>query len=140
MQRPRTRGATGVVATPRHLAAEMLGPLIAPGSHFLELLVAVDAWSFVSLQLPDAVWRVIYAPSASSREVVLVEQSRPELLWPVDIILGAGGNVVLSGRWRAFALGHRLRVSDHLVFRFKLGTLEASVRIFAAAGVRHTYP
>jgi hypothetical protein len=31
------------------LAAEMLGPLIAPGSHFLELLVAVDAWSFVSL-------------------------------------------------------------------------------------------
>jgi hypothetical protein len=33
----------------------MLGPLIAPGSHFLELLVAVDAWSFVSLRLPDIV-------------------------------------------------------------------------------------
>jgi hypothetical protein len=34
---------TGVVATPRYLAAEMLGPLIAPGSHFLELFVAIDA-------------------------------------------------------------------------------------------------
>jgi hypothetical protein len=71
---------------------------------------------------------------------VLVEQSRPELLWPVDIILGAGGNVVLSGRWRAFALGHRLRVGDHLIFRFKLGTLEASVWIFATAGLCRTYP
>jgi hypothetical protein len=69
-----------------------------------------------------------------------VEQSRPELLWPIDIILGAGGNAVLSGRWRAFALGHRLRISDHLVFRFKLGTLVASVQIFAAVGVRRTYP
>jgi hypothetical protein len=58
----------------------------------------------------------------------------------VDIILGVGGNAVLSGRWRAFALGHRLRVGDHLVFRFKLGTLEASVRIFATAGIRRTYP
>jgi hypothetical protein len=35
--------ATGVVATPRPLAAEMLGPLITPGSRFLELLVIVDA-------------------------------------------------------------------------------------------------
>jgi hypothetical protein len=69
-----------------------------------------------------------------------VEQSRPELLWPVDIILGAGDNAVLSGCWRAFALGHRLRVGAHLIFRFKLGTLEASVRIFAAGGVRRTYP
>jgi hypothetical protein len=72
--------ATGVVATPRRLAAEMLGPLVAPGSHFLELLVAIDAWSFVSLRLPDAVRRVIYVPGASSGEVALVEQSRPELL------------------------------------------------------------
>jgi hypothetical protein len=71
---------------------------------------------------------------------VLVEQSRPELLWPVDIFLRAGGNAILSGRWRAFALGHRLRVGDHLVFPFKLGMLEASVWIFAAVGVRHTYP
>jgi hypothetical protein len=118
----------------------MLGPLVAPGSHFLELLIVVDAWSFFSLRLPDAVRRVIYALGASSGEVALVEKSRPELLWPVDIILGAGGNAVLSGRWRAFALGHRLRVGDHLVFRFKLGTVEASVRIFAAAGVRRTYP
>jgi hypothetical protein len=118
----------------------MLGPLVAPGSRFLDLLVVVDAWSFDSLRFPDAVRRVIYAPGASSGEVALVEQSRPEFLWPVDIILGAGGNAVLSGRWRAFALGHRLRVGDHLVFRFKLGTLEASVRIFAAAGVRRIYP
>jgi hypothetical protein len=71
---------------------------------------------------------------------VLVEQSRPELLSPINIILGAGGNVVLSGRWRAFALGHRLCVGDHLVFHFKLGTLEALVRIFAAAGIRRSYP
>jgi hypothetical protein len=33
----------------------MLGPLIALGSHFLELLIIVDAWSFDSLWLPDAV-------------------------------------------------------------------------------------
>jgi hypothetical protein len=118
----------------------MLGPLIAPGSRFLELLVVVDLWSFDSLRLPDAVRRVIYAPDASSGEVALSEQSRPDLFWPVDIILGAGGNAVLSGRWRAFVLGHHLRVGDHLIFRFKLGTLEASVRIFATAGVRRTYP
>jgi hypothetical protein len=96
----------------------MLGPLIAPGSRFLELLVVVEAWSFISPRLPDAVQRVIYAPGFSTGEVALVEQSMPELLWPIDIILGASGNVVLSGRWRAFALGHRLRVGDHLVFRF----------------------
>jgi hypothetical protein len=57
----------------------------------------------------------------------------------VDILLGADGNAVLSGRWRAFALGHRLRAGDHLVFCFKLGTLEASVLIFAAVGIRCTY-
>jgi hypothetical protein len=118
----------------------MLGPLITPGSQFLELLVVVEAWSFISLRPPDAVRRVIYAPGFSTGEVVLVELSRPELLWPVDIILGVGSNVVLSGRWRAFALGHHLRVGDHLVFCFKLGTLEASVRIFAATGVHRTFP
>jgi hypothetical protein len=79
----------------------MLGPLVAPGSQFLELLVVIDVLSFDSLRLPDAVRRVIYAPSTSSGEVVLVEQSRPELLWPVAILLGAGGNAILSGRWRA---------------------------------------
>jgi hypothetical protein len=129
-----------VVATPLRLAVEMLGPLIASGSRFLALLVVIEAWSFISLRLPDAVRRVIYAPGFSTREVVLVEQSRPELPWPIDIILGAGGNAVLSGRLRAFALGHRLSISDHLIFRFKLGTLEASVRIFAATGVRRTFP
>jgi hypothetical protein len=118
----------------------MLGPLVAPGSRFLELLVVIDAWSFDSLRLPDAVRRVIYAPGASSGEVALVEQSRPELLCPVDIILGAGGNAFFSGRWRAFALGHRLCIGNHLIFRFKLGTLEASMRIFVAASVRRTYP
>jgi hypothetical protein len=58
----------------------------------------------------------------------------------VDILLGDGGNAVLSGRWRAFTLGHRLCIGDHLVFRFKLGMLEAMVRIFTAGGVRRTYP
>jgi hypothetical protein len=70
---------------------------------------------------------------------MLVEQSRPELLWPVDIILRAGGNAVFSGCWRAFPLDYRLHAGDHLIFCFKLGTLEASVRIFAATGVRRTY-
>jgi hypothetical protein len=83
---------------------------------------------------------VVYAPSAASGEIALGEQSRPDLFWSVDILLGAGGNAVLSGRWRAFALGHRLHVGDHLVFRFKLGALEATVRIFTASGVRRTYP
>jgi hypothetical protein len=92
----------------------MLGPLIALRSRFLELLIVVEAWSFTTLQLPDAIWRAIYAPGLSVGEVVLVEQSRPELIWLIDIILGAGGNTILSGRWRAFALGHHLRVGDHL--------------------------
>jgi hypothetical protein len=83
---------------------------------------------------------VIYALGASSGKVALVEQSRPELLWPVDIILGAGGNTVFSGRWRAYALGHHLRIGDQLVFCFKVGMLEASVQIFAAASVHRTYP
>jgi hypothetical protein len=113
--------ANEVVATPRCRAAELLGPLIAPGSHFLEFLVVFDVLSFDSLRLPNAVRRVIYAPGASSGEVTLVEQSKPDRLWPVDILLGADGNAVLTGRWRAFALGHRLHVGDHLVFRFKLG-------------------
>jgi hypothetical protein len=106
----------------------------------LELLIVFDVLSFDSLRLPNAVQRVICAPGAFSGEVALVEQSRPDLLWPVDILLGADGNAVLSGCWRAFALGHRLRVGDHLVFRFTLGMLEASVQIFTAAGVRRTYP
>jgi hypothetical protein len=118
----------------------MLGPLVALGSHFLELLVIVDAPGFNSLWLPDAVRRVIYAPSTAVGEIALGEQSRPDLFWPVDILLGDGGNAVLSGRWRAFALGHRLRVGDHLIFRFKLGMLEATVRIFTAGGVHRTYP
>jgi hypothetical protein len=58
----------------------------------------------------------------------------------VDILLRAGGNAILSGRWRAFAIGHRLLVGDHLIFCFKLGALEASVRIFTAGGIRRTYP
>jgi hypothetical protein len=117
----------------------MLGALTGPGSRFLELLVVVDTPGFNSLRLPDAVRRVIYAPGAAAGEIAQGEQSRPDLLWPVDILLGVGVNTVLSGRWRAFALGHRLRVSDHLILRFKLGMLEASVQIFTAGGVRRTY-
>jgi hypothetical protein len=121
------------------LAATLLGPLIAPGSRFLELLVVVDAPGFNSLRLPDAVRRVVYAPGTVAGEIALGEQSRPDLFWPMDILLGDSGIVILSGRWRAFALGHRLHVGDHLVFRFKLGTLEALVQIFNAGGVRRTY-
>jgi hypothetical protein len=106
----------------------------------LELLVVVDPQSFNALCLPDAVRRVVYAPGAAAGEIALGEQSRPDLVWPVDILLGAGGNAVLSGRWRAFAVGHRLCISDHLVFHFKLGALEASVRIFTAVDVCRTYP
>jgi hypothetical protein len=73
-------------------------------------------------------------------EVALVEQIRPELVWLVDVIFSTGGGAVLFGRWRAFALGDRLLVGDRLVFRFKLGMLEASVRVFSANGVRYTYP
>jgi hypothetical protein len=69
-----------------------------------------------------------------------VEQNRPKLIWHVDIILGVGGSTVLSGRWRAFALSHHLHVGDNLVFRFRLGLLEASVQVFDASGVRRTYP
>jgi hypothetical protein len=118
----------------------MLGPLISLGSRFLELLVVVDAPGFNSLRLPDAVRRAVHAHGPATGKIALGEQSRPDLFWPVDILFGVGGNTVLSGRWRAFALGHRLCVGDHLVFRFKLGTLEATVRIFTAGGVRRTYP
>jgi hypothetical protein len=90
--------------------------------------------------LPDAIRRAISALGLSVGEFVLVEQSRPELIWPVDIILSVGGNAVLSGRRRAFVLGHHLHVGDHLVFRFKLGALEASVQVFPANGVLRTYP
>jgi hypothetical protein len=46
-----------VVVTPRRLAVEMLGHLIALGSRFLELLVIVEAGSFTTLRLPDAIQR-----------------------------------------------------------------------------------
>jgi hypothetical protein len=128
-----------MVATPRRLAAA-LGPLIAPGSHFLELLVVVKYWSFTTLRLPDVVRRAISAPGLSVGEVVLVEQSRPELIWLVDIIHGVGSNAVLSGRWRALTIGHRLHGGDRLVFRFNMGMLEASLQIFTATGVCHTFP
>jgi hypothetical protein len=129
-----------VVATLRHLAAALLGPLIAPGSRFLELLIVVDASGFNSLRLPDAFRRAVHAHDPVAGEIALGEQSRPDLFWPVDILFGANGNVVLSGHWRPFALGYRLLVGDRLVFRFKLGTLEATVRIFTADGVHRTYP
>jgi hypothetical protein len=76
----------------------MLGPLIAPASRFLELLIVVDPQSFNALRLPDTVQRVVYAPGAATGEIALGEQSRPDLVWPVDILLGVGGNAVLSGR------------------------------------------
>jgi hypothetical protein len=106
----------------------------------LELIVVIQDWSFTTLHLPEAIRRVLSALGLSVDEITLVEQSRPELIWPVDIILGVGGSAVLSGRWRAFVLSHHLLVGDHLVFRFKLGALEASVQVFDANGFRRTYP
>jgi hypothetical protein len=104
----------------------MLGPLIGPGSRFLELLVIVDAPGFSSLRLPNAVQRVVYAPGAAAGEIALAYGHPPR-----------GGRQCHPLRPLE---GHRLRVGDHLVFRFKLGALEASVRIFTAGGVRRTYP
>jgi hypothetical protein len=57
----------------------MLGPLIGPGSHFLELLVTINALGFNSLRLRDVVRRVVYAPGAATGEIALGEQSRPDL-------------------------------------------------------------
>jgi hypothetical protein len=122
------------------VAAALLGPLIAPGSCFLELLVVVDPQGFNSLRLPNAIRRAIHAHGPAAGEIALGEQSRPDHFWPVDILFGANSNAVLSGRWRPFALGCRLRIGNRLVFCFKLGTLEATVRIFTADGVRRTYP
>jgi hypothetical protein len=113
--------AIGLVATPCCLSAVALGSL-----------VVVQACSFTTLCLPEAIQRVLSALGLSVGKVMLVEQSRPELTWPVDVIL--------SGRWRAFALSHHLLVGDHLVFRFKLGALEAMVRVVDADSVRRTYP
>jgi hypothetical protein len=118
----------------------LLGPLITPRSRFLELLVVVDPQGFNSLRLPDAIRRAIHAHGPAAGEIALGEQSRLDLFWPVDILFGANGNAVLSGRWRPFALGCRLRIGDRLIFRFKLGTLEATVWIFTADGVHRTYP
>jgi hypothetical protein len=80
------------------LAAALLGPLIALGSRFLELLVVVHAAGFNSLQLPDIVWMAVHAHGPAARKIALGEQSRPDLFWPVDILFRAGGNAVLSGR------------------------------------------
>jgi hypothetical protein len=100
-----------------------LGPLIALVSHFLELLVNVHAWSLTTLRLPEAIRSVLSTPGPAVGEVALVEQSRLELVWSVDIIFRTGGGAILSGRWMAFALSYRLLIGDCLLFRFKLGML-----------------
>jgi hypothetical protein len=104
----------------------------------LELLIVVQDGTFITLWLPDAIRRVISAPGFGVGEVTLVEESRPELIWPADIILSV--NAVLSRHWRDFTLDHHLHINDRLVFRFKLGVLEASVRVFTANVIRRTYP
>jgi hypothetical protein len=118
----------------------MLGPLIALGSRFLELLVVVNASGFNSLWLLDAIWRMVHAHSPATGELAPGEQSRPDLFWPMDILIGVGGNAVLSSHWRPFTHGHHLCVGNHLIFCFKLGTLEAMVQIFTAGDVCRTYP
>jgi hypothetical protein len=49
----------------------MLGPLIGPGSCFLELLIVIEAPGFNSLRLPDAIRRVVYTPGAATGEIAL---------------------------------------------------------------------
>jgi hypothetical protein len=66
---------TGVVVTPHRLAAAALGPLIAPGSHFLELLIVVQDWSFTTLRLPEAIRRVLSASGLSVGEVTHTSQT-----------------------------------------------------------------
>jgi hypothetical protein len=44
-----------------------------PGSHFLELLIVIQAWSFTTLRLAEAIRRVISAPGHSIGEVAMVE-------------------------------------------------------------------
>jgi hypothetical protein len=83
---------------------------------------------------------VLSAPGLYVGEVTLVEQSRPKLIWPVDVILGTGDSAIPSRRWRAFALSHQLLVGDLFIFCFKLGALEASVQVFDADGVCRTCP
>jgi hypothetical protein len=46
----------------------------------LELLVVIKDRSFVTLRLPDTIWRAISALGFGVGEVVLVEQSRLELI------------------------------------------------------------
>jgi hypothetical protein len=69
------RFVTGVVATPRRLAAAALRPLIAPGSHFLELLIVIQNWCFTTLRLPEAIRRVLSTPGLSVGEVTDTSQT-----------------------------------------------------------------
>jgi hypothetical protein len=108
-------------------------------SHFLELLIDVHAWSFTTLRLPEAIQRFLSVSGLVVGEVALVEQSRPELVWLVDVIFSIGGGAVLSESYRTFALSHHLLIDDRLIFLFKLGMLEASVQVFGANGVHRTY-
>jgi hypothetical protein len=130
----------GLVAACCHEAVEALGPLIAPGSHFFEFLIDVGTFNFPVLCLSEAIRWVLSGPGLAVGEVMLAKQSRLDLIWLVDVMLGIGNSVILSGRWRAFAVDHHLLISDRLVFRFKLGMLEVVVRIFNANDVRRTYP
>jgi hypothetical protein len=51
----------------------MLGPLVALGSCFLELLVVVDAPGFNSLWLLDTIRRVVHAHGPAAGEIALGE-------------------------------------------------------------------
>jgi hypothetical protein len=130
---------TGLVATRRLAATEALRPLVAPGSRFFEFIVDVGAWSFYTLCITEAIRQALSGPGLTVGKVILAEPSLSDLVWSIDIVLGISGGTI-SGRWRAFALDHRLLVGHRLIFCFKLGMREASVWVFDTHGVRRTYP
>jgi hypothetical protein len=88
---------TGLVTVRRRLATLALGNLVALGSHFLEFLIDIGAWNFNALRPLEAIQWVLSTLGLGVDEVALVEQSRPALVWPVDVVLGVGGGAVFSG-------------------------------------------
>jgi hypothetical protein len=90
--------AIGMVATCYLAAAEALGPLIAPRSHFFDFLVDIGALSFRTLCLPEVIRWILSTAGLTAGKVVLVGQSWPALRMPVDVVLYIGNGAIFS--WR----------------------------------------